>query len=134
MSGGCLAIGFLIPWAMLPDCIEQDELVTGKRREGLFYSVFVLFQKVSLAAGVALSNYGLGIAGYEAPANDEVNADDTQPDSVLWTLRTVVLLVPAFILATSWVAIWFYPITKSKHEELKQQIMDKKEKIANDKF
>jgi len=34
---------------MLPDIVEQDELRTGKRREGVYYSLFILFQKIGLA-------------------------------------------------------------------------------------
>ena len=41
--------GLLIPSAMLPDVIELDEALTGQRREGVFYSVFLIVEKVLCA-------------------------------------------------------------------------------------
>lgn len=40
---------FLLPWSMLPDVIDEDELLTGKRSEGSFYSIFILIQKLGAA-------------------------------------------------------------------------------------
>ena len=54
-----VSIGYLIPWSMLPDVIELDELETGQRREGIFYGFFVFMQKLGLSLGIAISNYVL---------------------------------------------------------------------------
>ena len=35
----------LMPWSMLPDVMEIDEIKCGYRREGVFYSWFVFLQK-----------------------------------------------------------------------------------------
>lgn len=61
------AVAYLIPWSMLPDVIEYDELRTGQRREGLFYGMFVLLQQVGLSLGLAASNFALEVAGYVTP-------------------------------------------------------------------
>lgn len=37
---------YLVPWSMLPDVIDFDELSTGQRREGLFYGFVVFVQKL----------------------------------------------------------------------------------------
>ncbi len=37
LAGIGVATAYLVPWAMLPDVIELDELETGQRREGVYY-------------------------------------------------------------------------------------------------
>lgn len=34
IAGACLSVPYLVPYSLLPDVIDQDELHTGKRREG----------------------------------------------------------------------------------------------------
>jgi len=35
------SVAYLIPWSMLPDVVDVDELNTGLRREGIYYGFFV---------------------------------------------------------------------------------------------
>jgi Na+/melibiose symporter-like transporter len=67
--GACLAVPYLIPYSMLPDVIELDELKTGQRREGVFTGFFVVFMKLAVTGGLALSNFILAAAGYSAPVS-----------------------------------------------------------------
>ncbi len=39
LAGVGVAAGVLVPWSMLPDVIELDELRTGVRREGMCASI-----------------------------------------------------------------------------------------------
>ena len=113
---GGFAIGslFLIPTAMLPDAITQDELVTGTRREGVFYAFFILFQKVALAVAVAISNFILSAAGYISP---EISgcANPIQPPATVLALSLMIGVVPAAIMALSLIFLAFYPLTKEIH-------------------
>lgn len=52
LAGLGIATVYVIPWAMLPDIIEDDELRTGQRREGSYYALISFFQK--LGTGAAL--------------------------------------------------------------------------------
>ena len=52
---------------MLPDVIEMDEIRSGKRREALFYSMFLLTEKFGVAFAQAISSYLLGLCGYLNP-------------------------------------------------------------------
>ena len=67
LAGVGVATAYLVPWSMLPDVIELDELKTGRRREGAFYGFFVLLQKLGLALGLGLVSLALGLAGYITP-------------------------------------------------------------------
>ena len=39
---------------MISDCVEVDELMSGERREGLFYSMATVSQKLAAASGVSV--------------------------------------------------------------------------------
>jgi Na+/melibiose symporter-like transporter len=64
---------------MIPDVIELDELQTGERREGVFYSFMVLLQKIGLALGLWLVGQALERAGFLATIQGQ--AAPVQPDS-----------------------------------------------------
>lgn len=112
----------LIPWSMLPDVVDLDELRTGQRREGIFYSFMILLQKVSLGLGLfivgqVLEFYGFveGAAGQPPPA---------QPESALQAIRWVVGPLPALVLLAGLVLTYFYPMTREVHDEVLLQLQE----------
>eukprot|EP01100_Stratorugosa_tubuloviscum_P005634 TRINITY_DN2511_c0_g1_i4.p1 TRINITY_DN2511_c0_g1~~TRINITY_DN2511_c0_g1_i4.p1 ORF type:complete len:139 (-),score=44.50 TRINITY_DN2511_c0_g1_i4:95-511(-) len=130
--GTCVLVGFgvgitlLIPWAMLPDIIELDELETGKRREAIFYGIFVMIQKIAFAVALLMSTISLGWANYITPTDD--NLTPQQPDSVILTLRLFMSFLPIAFTLLTFICMLFYPITKEKHEEIKKMLEEKKQK------
>ncbi|MBC8162147.1 MAG: MFS transporter [Roseiflexaceae bacterium] len=121
LAGVGLATAYLIPWSMMPDVIELDELETGQRREGVFYGFMVLLQKVGLALGLYLVGLALQLQGFDqnAPAGQ-------QPESALLAIRLMIGPVPTFILICGIVLAAFYPITKQKHEEILAQLRERR--------
>ncbi|HSH04109.1 MAG TPA: MFS transporter [Anaerolineae bacterium] len=126
LAGIGVSIGYLIPWSMLPDVIELDELETGQRREGIFYGFFVFLQKLGISLGLAFSNIALDFAGYINP--DEIGVIVDQPDNVSFVLRLFVSLVPAVILALSIPVVYNYPITQERHQEIQAQLENRSNK------
>lgn len=114
IAGVSISALFLVPVAMFPDVIEQDELVTGVRREGIYYSFFVFFQKMALAIALAISNFILNSSGYISPESSGC-VKPLQPEGVILALSTMVSFVPVAALVLSLVALKFYPITKEAH-------------------
>jgi GPH family glycoside/pentoside/hexuronide:cation symporter len=113
MAGAGVSIGYLIPWSMLPDVIEMDELETGQRREGIFYGFFVFLQKLGLSLGIAISNFILELTGYlnQTPGGPLPE----QTDATLLALRVFVSFIPAVILLISFWVVHNYPITRQAH-------------------
>ncbi len=69
LVGAGVSVAYLIPWAMMPDVMEADELETGMRREGIFYGFMVFLQKASIAlAGLAVT-WSLSFTGYVTPTD-----------------------------------------------------------------
>jgi GPH family glycoside/pentoside/hexuronide:cation symporter len=120
LAGIGVSVGYLVPWSMVPDVIEMDELETGQRREGVFYGFFVFLQKLGLSLGLFVSGQVLDAAGYIRAVPGEVAP--VQPDSVLLALRVLVGPAGAAILLLSFVAVYLYPITKAKHAEIRAQL------------
>jgi GPH family glycoside/pentoside/hexuronide:cation symporter len=119
-AGLGVSVAYLLPWSMLPDVIEYDELRTGQRREGAYYSIFVFLQKIGLSLGLAFSSLMLDVAGYVNP--EEVGGVVTQPDSVLLVLRVFVSLLPALILLISLPVAASYPLSKDVCDDIRIQI------------
>jgi glycoside/pentoside/hexuronide:cation symporter, GPH family len=59
----------LMPWSMLPDVMEYDELQCGYRREGIFYSWFVFVLKIGLGCSLGSSSLVRGWKGHISPDN-----------------------------------------------------------------
>lgn len=95
-AGVGVSVAYLIPWSMIPDVVDLDELNTGKRREGFFYAFMVLLQKVGLALGLFLVGLTLEASGFIARIPGE--PIPIQPDSALWAIRFAVAPLPAFFL------------------------------------
>jgi GPH family glycoside/pentoside/hexuronide:cation symporter len=49
-----------------------------------------------------------------------------QPPAVLLALRAFVSFAPVIILLLSFVAVYFYPITRAKHAEMRAQLAQRK--------
>ena len=124
LAGGGVSIGYLIPWSMIPDVIEMDELETGQRREGVFYGFFVFLQKLGISLGLAISNFILEASGYvnQVPGGPI----PSQPSAVLLALRAFVSLAPAVILLASFLAVRAYPISREKHAAMRAELARRK--------
>ncbi|QHV00187.1 MFS transporter [Synechocystis sp. CACIAM 05] len=119
-AGVGVSVAYLIPWSMIPDVVDLDELNTGKRREGVFYAFMVLLQKVGLALGLFLVGLTLEASGFIARIPGE--PIPVQPDSALWAIRFAVAPLPAFFLLGGLILAIFYPITRAVHTDIRQQL------------
>lgn len=116
IAGFGVSTAYLIPWSMMPDVIELDELRTGQRREGIFYAFMVLLQKIGLAAGLFLVGQALELAGF----NETISGQPvpTQPDSALLAIRIAIGPLPTVALICGLILAYFYPITREVHAEI----------------
>ena len=116
LAGVGVAVAYLIPWSMLPDVIEEDELKTGRRREGAFYGYFALLQKFGAAVGSGLIGLALAATGYITPP-ENITTPIAQPESALLAIRLMIGPIPAIMLAIGIVLALRFPITKAHHEQ-----------------
>ncbi len=124
LAGFGIATAYLVPWSMLPDVIELDELNTGQRREGIFYAFMVLLQKVGLALGLFVVGQALDMAGLiQSEAGQPL---PEQPSSALLAIRLVVGPLPTLFLLCGLVLAYFYPLTREVHAEILLKLRERK--------
>ncbi len=109
----------VLPWAIIPDSIEYDELKTGKRHEGTFYSLVTLIGKIDGSIAVPLMLLVLGWSGFQPNAA-------VQPASAILAIRLMTGLAPAIFLCLGILFALFYPLTRTRHSELRREIAERK--------
>ena len=128
MAGIGVSVAYLIPWSMIPDVIELDELNTGQRREGIFYSFMVLLQKFGLALALFLVGQALEWSGFIGRQPGE--PIPVQPESALLAIRIAVAPLPTVVLIIGLVLAYFYPITKEVHADILEKLKARKSKLG----
>jgi GPH family glycoside/pentoside/hexuronide:cation symporter len=124
LAGAGLATAYLVPWSMLPDVVDLDELNTGQRREGIFYGFVVQIKKIGAAIALFLVSTLLAWSGLVAGSADQPAL--TQPDSALQAIRWLVAPVPSLVLIGGLVLAYFYPITRERHQQIVMQLGEKR--------
>ena len=119
-----VAVAYVVPWSILPDVIDLDELNTGRRREGTFYSFMTLLQKLGLALGLFLVGAALDASGFVKVLPGEPLPP--QPDSALNAIRLFMGPVPLVLVVCAAVLVYFYPITREFHEEVMLKLAERK--------
>jgi sugar (glycoside-pentoside-hexuronide) transporter len=108
------AVGYavmdLMPWSMLGEVVDEDELSTGERREGIFYGLFMFLRKLAGALAVWLAVTLLGGLGLQS--------DGPQNDATLTAVRWLTSVAPAgFLLLSVWCARG-YRLDRRRHSEI----------------
>jgi glycoside/pentoside/hexuronide:cation symporter, GPH family len=125
MAGFGVSTAYLVPWSMVPDVIELDELETGQRREGVFYAFMVLLQKFGLAFGLFLLGQGLSAAGFLE--RQPGSPPPVQPESALMAIRWAIGPIPTLALLLGLVLAYFYPITQAVHSEILLKLAERRQ-------
>ena len=112
----------VIGWAMLADCVEYGEWVTGIRGEGTVSSQLTFINKLGMALGGMLAGVMLSTVGYVAGAD--------QSQEVLKAIVGIKALLPALGYVCSVVAMIFYPITKDFYYTMIEE--NKKNRLAKE--
>ena len=124
MSGVGSSAALLVPWSMLPDVIDLDELNSGQRREGIFYGFVGQFQQIALVIALFLIGKSLDLSGFIPTVAGQPRP--TQPDAALLAIRLLFGPVPAGVLIVGLVLAYFYPITREVHAEILLKLTERK--------
>jgi GPH family glycoside/pentoside/hexuronide:cation symporter len=127
--GAALAgVGFaamsIIPWAIVADVIDVDELQTGERREGLYTGYLVFLRK--FATGVLVFGVGqlLTASGYVSTTTGSLFIE--QPRTALNAMRFLVTVIPAVALTLSLALAWRFPLDREAHESIRRQLEERR--------
>jgi GPH family glycoside/pentoside/hexuronide:cation symporter len=115
LAGIGVGAAHVLPWAIIPDAIEWDELATGQRHEGTFYSLVTLMQKVASSITIPLALLMLDRTGYVA------NAAEQSPD-VVRGIQILMGPVPAVLLCGGILFALFYPLSRERHAQVRAEL------------
>ena len=112
---------YIIVDSMLSDTIDQHELDTGRREEGLFFAAGSFAQKASFGLGAFVAGMGLDIIKFPQGASP---AD--VPIGALTGLAMFAGPISMVILLSSLYVIRSYPLNQKEHARITQAIHDMK--------
>lgn len=115
LSGVGTSSSVFVPWAIPPEITDVDELISGRRREGVYGGVATFLRK--MAGGVALFILGvlLDLIGY----NPDV---DVQSGSAVLGIRLLMALVPTVCILVALVFSHRYRVSEDKHRVLMDEV------------
>jgi len=109
----------VLPWSMIPDAVEWDELQTGERHEGMFYSLVLLLRKVASSIAVPLLLLFLEWSGY-------VPGSAAQPASAVRAIQILMGPVPAAFLSLGILFALRYPLGRERHAEIRAILAERR--------
>ena len=128
IAGMGFSAQWVCPHSMIPDVIEYDELLTGERREGVYYGMQATATKVTGALATAACGWGLELGKYIEPTADLTADMIEQPASALLSIRFMFALIPAIFLLICVPLLIKYPITRESHAEVLKQLQERRNK------
>ena len=114
VAGFGFSAQWVLPWSIVPDVVEHDELMTGERREGIYYGVRGLMGKISDALGLFVGGWALKLFAFvpEVPQT---------PDTLLG-IRLFFGPIPALVTFLSLPLLIWFPITRKSHAETLEKL------------
>jgi sugar (glycoside-pentoside-hexuronide) transporter len=109
------AVVDLMPWSMLGEVVDEDDLASGERREGVYNGFFMFLRKLAGTIAVFLALTLLGALGF-------VEGDGEQPERAVHAIRVLTSVGPAVFLALSITFAIGYPLTRERHAEIRAQL------------
>jgi len=112
--GIALAGTMFIVDILIADVIDEDELRTGRRREGMYFGTNALVMRLSTLL-VSLAVLILAPLGY-------IEGAEVQPPSAIFGIKLLMSIFPILGLIVGLLIIRYYPIDKEYRERIKQEI------------
>ncbi|ANF46887.1 MULTISPECIES: MFS transporter [Priestia] len=108
----------MIPWNVLPFVSDVDEMITTKRREGVYAGLMSFIRKSSQALAIFLVGVALKNIGYVPNAE--------QSASTLAGLQKLFMIVPAILILAGIIATIWFKISPENHKILLAEIQRRK--------
>jgi len=125
LAGIGVGAAHVLPWSIIPDAIEWDEWQTGKRHEGMFYSLITLMQKVATSIAIPLALLLLDATGYVPNAAQ-------QPMSARWGIRILAGPIPAALLCAGILFAIRYPLSRERHAQVCRELEERRVRQAEE--
>lgn len=114
---GVIDVGLIICFqillsSMMADLVEQSELETGRRSEGIFFSAVTFIRKSVQGLGLMVASFVLYLAGLESGADVEHVSDET-----IFALGAYYVPMILTLWLIMMALISFYRLDRRTHED-----------------
>ena len=127
---GMSGLGF-VSTNIFPDLTDVDELITGRRREGVIATFSTLIKKS--ISGVMAALVGFTLQGFGLVTGDKVSDYEkatgtlfTQTDSAVWGVRICVAVIPIVAAIIALILLKNFKMTKDDHTMIRAAVATKK--------
>lgn len=103
-----------LAWAMLPDCVDYAEYITGVKGNGVVSSTFSFMNKLCGAVGASMASFLLATFGFVA--NQE------QTKTVIFVIVFLRFAVPILGYIASLISVHFYELTDERNLEIRHAL------------
>ena len=104
----------VMPWAMFPDVMDQDEINTGERRERIYSGIMTFLMKMGNALAMFLIGLTLQAVNYVPNV--------PQTGKALEAMRLIMCFGPIVFIVIALAAAFFYPITTERYTEIRAEL------------
>jgi GPH family glycoside/pentoside/hexuronide:cation symporter len=115
LTGAASACGTVLGSSILADVIDADELATGERKEGAYYSAYTFLFKSSSGVMAMITGLALAWVGYEANAPQ-------QSEATRLAIRSLNGLVPLASFAIGAVILASFGLSEEAHASIRAQL------------
>jgi len=115
LSGFGTAAGTVTSFAILADMADVDELITSKRRAGIYSGMATFTRKIANGMALGLIGILLALFGYDGEAA-------VQTDLAVAGIRGMFVFLPVVFLLSTLFFVWLYPLNQPAFELLKKEL------------
>lgn len=120
-TSGQTAFTMLI-WALVTDCIDYHEYLTGERSDGSLYSIYTFSRKIGSTLASTIASFSLGFIGY-------VSGIESQTAEVAANIRSLCTAIPVITCVLELIGIGvIFNLTKEKTEEMYAKLKANRER------
>ncbi len=101
--------------SMVPDTVEYDQALTGKRREGIIFGAWAFCRKFGMALGALLASQVMATFGFISNA-------PSQSEMAELSIRISYAAIPAIFWMMAIILLRKYKLDQKQYEEIQQQV------------
>ncbi len=115
----CQAVYYTIPPAIIGDIASYGMLKTEQDQSGTYYSIYTFLYKTTIAIGNGAALFMIDrVFGFDAAAT-------VQSALAGWGLKLFMGFLPAALLTSAIVVLFWYPLTRKRYAEIQAEIRRK---------
>lgn len=114
LLGFGLSGAVMVPYNILPFMSDVDEVMTSRRREGIYAGLMTFVRKIAQAIALFLVGVGLDTIGYRA--------NEVQSASTLAGLKGMIIYIPLALIIIGFAVSFMFKVTPENHRILLDEI------------